>query len=103
MAYDKVKLQEERLKLLKKLEELFAEEIVALEERSDIKGLEIKLQTLAEHEQAIISQISSDFLLNRAKNLVKELSAPYREQLKQNKVKARFVGLILQLLDPETL
>lgn len=99
MAYDKIKLMEERVKLLKKVEELFSEEIIALEERTDIKGLELKLQAIAEHEQAILSQIASDEELNRAKALVKELAAPYREQLKQNKVKARFVGLILQLLE----
>lgn len=99
MAYDQTKLQEEKLKLLKKVDKSFAEEVIAMMERTDANGLEFKLKELARHANAVQSQKASDEQLNRVINEKKVLEAPYREQLNQNKAKSRFVGLLLQELN----
>lgn len=60
------------------------------------KELEVKLLQLSHHREEIVTTQNNDDELNDAKNLVKELAAPYREQLSQNKLKCRIIHLILK-------
>ena len=67
---------------------------------SEIRGmdkaaLEQKLLQLAKHKEEIELARKDDEELESAKDKVKELSAPYREQTKFNKLKHKFVFLEL--------
>ncbi len=100
---DSVKLKEEQLKLSRDLymkgQKDFAEELRVKADKSDTQGLEFTLKELAKHNQAIISTKNSDEKLKKAKDVVSSLGAPYREQLSQNKLKSRYIGLLLQELN----
>lgn len=98
------KLREERIKLEKKIRNsaggrLFTEEVIASFERNDIQDLEFRIKGIAQHKQAVISTQNSDEELEKAKNEVKILNAPYNEQKRACDAKARFIGLLLQELN----
>lgn len=101
---DSIKLKEEQLKLEKKLAkdgvngDLVAD-LRTLADMNDREGLEYKMKELAKHRQAVISTKKSDEKLQEIAAQKRELEAPYREQLSQNDLKARFIGLLLQELN----
>ena len=79
-------------KLEKKLSDGEASELRGL----PVSELEFKLLQLSKHREAIVTTRNNDEQLNDTKELLKELNAPYREQLSANKVKARFIALLLE-------
>lgn len=79
-----------------KLEKQLGKEYTAILEACSIKELEVKMLEIAKHEQAIIDQKKEDQALEDARNNLRELGAPYREQLKGNKQRARLCSIILQ-------
>jgi len=98
MAYNAIKLRDEKLKLLKKLDDRFVAEVQELFDRTEITLLEAKLKDLARHAQAVASQKASDNELMELLEQKKELEAPYKEQLSSNRAKTRLVGILLQEL-----
>jgi hypothetical protein len=85
--------QKEIVKLEKQLnDETLASELRGLTK----KELEFKLLELAKHAQEIVTTRNSDEELTDAKNVVKELSAPYNDQLKGNKLMSRFIHLLVK-------
>lgn len=101
---DHIKLKAELLKLEKKLsknefnKELVSE-LISLSEKKDRVALEFKIKEYAKHHQAIISQTTSDKELTALEEEIKRVSSPYKEQKKENNLKTRFVGLLLQELN----
>jgi len=91
MNEKRLREENELLKLEKTLGSEFVVEIRSLNSNE----LNQKLFQLAKYEQEIISAKNQDDKLLDAKELVKELNAPYRESLKANRQKARLVGLII--------
>lgn len=80
-----------------KLERQIADEYLVAELRAlPKKELEFKLLELAKHAQEIATTKSQDEELQNARSLVKELGTPYSEQLKNNKLKSRFIHLIIK-------
>lgn len=92
----KLNEQKEITKLEKKLnDEALVGELRSLSK----KELEFKLLELAKHAQEIETTKSMDEELQRTKDLLKELNAPYSEQLKTNKLKSRLYHLIIKEKD----
>lgn len=58
--------------------------------------LEFKLLELAKHREELVTTEKEDEELQRAKDLIKELKAPYAEQNKHNKLKCRFIHLLIK-------
>lgn len=83
-------------KEITKLEEKLGEGVAADFRSMPIKELEFKLLELSKHMQEIITTQNGDEALQDAKDLVKELSAPYREQTAGNKLKQRFIHLLIK-------
>lgn len=79
-----------------KLEKQLGKEYTAILETCSIKELEVKMLDLAKHEQAIIDTKKKDSKLQEAMEAKRELEAPYREQLRGNKLRARLCSIILQ-------
>ena len=72
-------------------------EITKLEKKlSDGEASELRGLPVSEHREAIVTTRNNDEQLKDTKELLKELNAPYREQLSANKVKARFIALLLE-------
>ena len=70
-------------------------------EASDLRGLpvkelEFKLLQLAKHSEEITSSMNDDEQYQSARELVKEMAQPYREQQKDNKLKRRFIHLLIK-------
>ncbi len=85
--------QKEIVKLEKQLnDETLASELRGLTK----KELEFKLLELAKHAQEIVTTRNDDEALTCAKNVVKDLNAPYNDQLKGNKLMARFIHLLVK-------
>ena len=85
-------LEKELTTLEKKMTETFASEVRGMQQ----KELEFKLLQLSEQREDIVTAEQEDNELLDAKELVKELAGPYRDSLKENKIKARFVALLLK-------
>jgi hypothetical protein len=79
-----------------KLEEKLGEGVAADFRAMPVKELEFKLLELSKHMQEIVTTQKEDEELQNAKDLVKELSAPYREQMGGNKLKQRFIHLLIK-------
>lgn len=79
-----------------KLEKIIGPTMVAELEHMSNKELEDKLLALAKYEYEIITAKNNDEELLKAKEHVKFLNAPYRESLKDNKAKSRFIGVIME-------
>ena len=89
---DKLLEKSEVVVLEKKIDDpTFASEVRGM----DKAALEYKLLQLAKHKEEIELVRKEDEELESAKEKVKELSAPYREQSKFNKLKSKFIYLIL--------
>ncbi len=86
----------EAIELEKKLTRKYGKEFVAELRGLDKSGLESKLLGLANHNQEVITQKSNDRELELAKDKKNELEAPYKDQIAANKVKTRFIHLILK-------
>lgn len=82
-------------------------EIVALEKKLKDQGverlrgmsleeLEFTFLELSKHAQEIVSTMNKDEQYQSAKELVTEMAGPYRDQSKMNKIKSRFVHLIIK-------
>lgn len=78
--------------LERKLEESFASEKRGM----TVSQLEFELLQLSKHKEDIVTSRNEDDELQRIKELVKELAAPYRESLKANTLKSRFIALLLK-------
>ena len=68
---------------------------------SELRGLskqdlEYKLLQLANHREEITTTKNNDQELQFIKEKVKELNAPYSEQLRENNRKSRFIHLLLK-------
>lgn len=57
--------------------------------------LDIELLRLAKQREETVSAQKNDEELQKKKEEVRELNAPYAEQLKKNKLLARFVALLI--------
>lgn len=88
---EKLNEQLEITKLERKLDEGEASKFRGMTD----KELEFELLQLAKHKEAIVTTRNEDQQLNSAKEVVKELNSPYVEQLKANKLKHRFIALLL--------
>lgn len=88
------KLLEEKgiVKIEKKLGTDFVNDLRSL----SITDLEKRLLALAKYNEEILEAQKADGSLEDAKNLVKELNAPYKESLTDNKLRRNAVYLILQ-------
>ena len=91
---DKLLEEKELIKLEKKLGGDLASDFRSL----TTSELEFKLLQFAKYKEQIVSTRNADIDLQRAKDEVKELSAPYKEQLKDNELKSRFIALLLNEL-----
>lgn len=60
------------------------------------KELEHKLLLLAQHKEEVVTTRNNDEEYQLAKEKVKELNAPYKEQLGENKLKSRYIHLLLK-------
>lgn len=87
------KLREELEKT--KLEKALGTEYVAELGNLTKLELEVKLLDLSKHEQALITTKNNDAALIEAKEVVRSLNEPYREQLKGVKQRSRFIALLL--------
>jgi len=86
-------LQKEITILEKKLKsDSFASELRGM----TVKELEFKLLQLSNHREEIVTTKNDDDQYQSAKELVKEMAAPYNEQMKMNKIKSRFIHLLLK-------
>ena len=93
-------------KLLEEKEMILLEKKIGGDIASEFRSLsstdmEYKLLQLAKHKEDIISTKNADVALQSAKDEVKELNAPYKDQLKQNELKARFLALLIKELKGE--
>lgn len=80
-------------KLEKKLAD---EELMASLRACDKKELEFRLLQLAKHAEEITTTRNNDQTLNECADELKELKAPYTEQMKGVKLKARIIHLLLK-------
>ena len=78
-----------------KLEKKLGSEIASELRSLSVKELEYKLLQLAKHREAITTTKNEDEELSSAKEVVKELDAPYKEQLKENNLKSRIMALLI--------
>jgi len=60
------------------------------------KELEHKLMMLANHKEEVVTTRNEDEEYQLAKEKVKDLNAPYKDQLNENKLKSRFIHLLLK-------
>ena len=60
------------------------------------KELEFKLLELAKHKEEVVTTRNNDEEYQLAKEKVKDLNAPYKEQLGENKLKARYIHLLIK-------
>jgi hypothetical protein len=96
---DKLSEKKEIIALEKKLKNNGQEHFVEELRNMSLGELEFKLKDLAKHNQAIITTKKQDDELLEAKAHVKSLSAPYNEQVAANKLKSRFIGLLIQEIE----
>jgi hypothetical protein len=82
----------ELTKLAKKLDEHEESQLRGM----SVKELEFKLLQLAKHSEEITSTMNDDEQYQSAKELVKEMAQPYREQANANKLKRRFIHLLIK-------
>jgi hypothetical protein len=86
----------ELTKLEKKLAEMQGEGYCSELRGLDKKALEFKLLEMAKHREEIVTTKNMDEEYQLAREKVKELNAPYSEQMKHNKIKTRFLHLLLK-------
>lgn len=79
-----------------KLEKQVGPEFVSIVNGQSLKDLNDNLLTLAKYAQEVITSQKADEALSKAKEEVKELNAPYKEALKANANKQRYVALLLE-------
>lgn len=89
---DKLKESKEIVKIEKKIGDSSALHFRGMSKSE----LEYKLLELANHKEEIVTTQKEDEQLNDTKALLKELNAPYKEQLQQNKLKCRFIHLLMK-------
>lgn len=89
--------EKELITLEKKVGEQAAQELRNL----PVKELEFKLLQLAKHKEEIVTTAKNDLKLQEARDLVKELNAPYKEQATQVKNKSRFIALLIKEMKGE--
>lgn len=89
----------ESIELEKKLSRKYGNGFVSEIRGLDKAGLENKLLGLANHNQEVITTKNNDRELEVAKDKKNELEAPYRDQIAANKIKTRFIHLILKEKD----
>lgn len=85
-------LEKEITKIEKKLEPSFISEYRHLSKEE----LEKRFFQINKYREEIVTAQKTDEALFTAKETVKELNAPYRESLKINKEKTRFIALLLE-------
>lgn len=79
-----------------KIEKLLGEGVAANLRGLTKSELEFKLLQLANHREEIQTTQNNDEELQNTKELLKELKAPYNEQLKDLKNKSRFIHLLIK-------
>lgn len=89
---EKIVASKDLLKIEKKLGNLFADEIRAL----DDDALKARLVKLAQYREEIKQSMQDDEQLTRAKETAKELAAPYRDSLKDNEMRTTFIVKVLE-------
>ena len=87
-------------KLLEPIEITKLEKALGKEFTAEIRGLSEKgkndsLLQLSKYAQEIITAQKEDEALTEAKEKVKDLNAPYRDSLKVNAAKQRFIALLI--------
>lgn len=92
----KLSAEKEIVKLEKKLRKIQNEEIISELRASDVQKLNQHILTLAKQQQDIVTAKANDEELELLLDRKKELEAPYNESLKINKLKARFISLLLK-------
>lgn len=93
---DDITLEKETTKLEKFLINEGREDFINEMRAGDEDRLNKKLLSLTKHRQEILSSRAEDEDLKRAKEEVKGLDAPYKEQLKMNEKLTRFVSLVMK-------
>ena len=88
--------EKEIVKLEKTLKKHFSEEKIGELRALSIAQLDLELMKLSKERESEISAQKRDDELEKARQVVKELNAPYKESLKKNKLLSRFVALILE-------
>lgn len=83
--------EKEIVKLEKQLGSDYANELRAL----NAEQLEVKLSQLAKHNQEIDKAKKDDVELQDARERVRDMSAPYNESKKMNKLRTRLLYLIM--------
>lgn len=89
-------LETELTKLQKSLEKLGRQDFVELVDNAAPQELDSKILSLAKHREEIQSTKQNDPQLKEISDQKRELAAPYQEQLKANKVMARYAALVLK-------
>lgn len=89
---EKLRDPTELTKLTRKLEKEYVTDMYNLSK----KELDEKLLALAKEEQEIVTTRSNDGELEKAINHKRSLDEPHREQLKMNKIRKRFVSLLIK-------
>jgi len=84
----------ESTQLARKLEIEYVAEIRGMSKEE----LDDKMLGLAMEEQAIVTTKKADEKLEASIQNTKMLNEPYREQLKMNKIRKRFVSLVIEEL-----
>lgn len=84
------------VKLEKKLIKIFGEEKASSLRSLDKKELEFKLIQLSKHRSDIETTKEMDLDLADAKEHLKQLDAPYKEQMTGNVVQSRFIVQLLK-------
>lgn len=93
---EEITLEKEVTKLEKYLKKEGRQDFVDEMMDGDSERLNAKLLGLAKHRQEILNTRSEDGDLKKAKEEVKDLDAPYKEQLKMNEKLTRFVSLVMK-------
>lgn len=88
-------LETELTKLQKSLEKMGRQDFMEQVDNADAATLDSKILSLAKHREDIQTTKQNDPQLKEISDQKRELNAPYAEQLKANKVMARYAALVL--------
>lgn len=91
-----LKKQKEIVVLEKRLNKEFGEGFTSDLRALPVSELDFKLLQMAKHFEEIVTTQREDDKLRKAREGVRELNAPYVEQKKQNKLKSRFLALLIE-------
>jgi len=93
---NEITLEKEVTKLEKFLKNEGRQDFIDEMRTVDLEALDAKILNLAKHRQEILNTRANDAELERAKEVKKDLEAPYKEQLKMNEKLTRFVSLVMK-------